>query len=66
MAPRHKDAGIRFLNITVDQFRKGIPGPPGVMSDAAFIAAGIDEGGVVEMAHAEFLEWYSASLAWVF
>lgn len=50
MVPRHKDAEIRFLNITVAQFRRGIPGPPGVMSDAAFIVAGIDEGIVVEMA----------------
>lgn len=49
MAPRHKDAEIRFLNITAAQFRKGIPGPAGVMSDAALIAAGNDEGGVVEM-----------------
>ena len=41
-------------------------GPQGVVSDAALIAARIDEGGVVEMAHAELLKWCSGSSAWDF
>ena len=36
-------------------------GPQGVMSNAALIAAGIDEGSLVEAGHAELLCWGSAS-----
>ncbi len=38
-------------------------GPQGVMSDAAFIAARIDESGVIEVRHAELLWWGSGSSA---
>ncbi len=51
----------------VGEAREGsqIPGigPQGVMSDAALIAAGVDEGGVGEMAHSELLKWCSGSSA---
>ena len=38
-------------------------GPQGVVSDAALIAAGVDEGSVFEAGHAELLKWCSGSSA---